>query len=135
MRILRSAALYFIIVFAVGFLLGPIRVLWLEPRLGPTLAALCEAPFLLLAMAVAARWVTRKTELPRKMWTLAAMGLGALLLQQVADFAVGLGLRGMSPREQFAAFATPAGVIYVVLLLAFVAMPLLINRKVVARRE
>ncbi len=128
MRILRAAALYFIIVFSVGFLLGPIRVLWLEPRIGPTLAALCEAPLLLLAMPVAARWVTRKTELPRKVWALAVMGLGALALQQIADFAVGLGLRGMTPRAQLAAFATPAGVIYVVLLLAFAAMPVLVNR-------
>jgi hypothetical protein len=34
----------------VGFLLGPIRVLWLEPRVGLVIAAACEAPFLLAAM-------------------------------------------------------------------------------------
>jgi hypothetical protein len=92
------------------------------------LAALCEAPFLLLARVVAARWLAKKTELPRKACALLAMGLGALLLQQIADFAVGLGLRGMTLREQLAAFATPGGVIYVLLLLAFAAMPVLVNR-------
>jgi hypothetical protein len=55
MRIAAAAMLYFAVVFGVGFLLGPIRVLWLEPKLGPTGASLCEAPFLLLTMVIAAR--------------------------------------------------------------------------------
>jgi hypothetical protein len=44
MRILTSACLYFVIVFGVGFLLGPIRVLWLDPWLGKTAAVAVEAP-------------------------------------------------------------------------------------------
>ena len=34
MRIIVAAALYFLIVFGVRFLLGPIRVFWLESRVG-----------------------------------------------------------------------------------------------------
>jgi hypothetical protein len=34
MKITGAAILYFIIVFGVGFLLGPIRVFLLEPRVG-----------------------------------------------------------------------------------------------------
>jgi hypothetical protein len=34
MRIAGAAALYVVIVFGAGFLLGSIRVLWLEPRVG-----------------------------------------------------------------------------------------------------
>jgi hypothetical protein len=128
MRI-AAAALYFIIVFAVGFMLGPIRVLWLEPRVGPTIAAACEAPFLLAAMAVAARWVPRAVRLPRDWVSLLATGAGALVLQQFADFAVGIGLRGVSPWEQLAQFTTPQGLIYAALLVAFVVMPLLLNRR------
>ena len=51
------------------------------------------------------------------------MGIGALVLQQVADFAVSIGLRGMSPVEQLANFKTLAGAVYAALLLAFAAMP------------
>jgi hypothetical protein len=128
MRILAASALYFAIVFGVGLVLGPIRVLWLEPWLGKTLAVLCEAPFLLAAMVGAARWVRRRVGLRRDWRSLAAMGLGALVLQQLADFAVGLWLRGMNAAEQLAAFATPAGLIYAAALVAFAAMPALVGR-------
>jgi hypothetical protein len=50
-----SSALYFLIVFGIGFLLGPVRVFWLEPRLGETMATLCEAPFLLIAIVLVTR--------------------------------------------------------------------------------
>jgi hypothetical protein len=52
-KIAAAALLYFLAVFGAGFALGPIRVLWLEPRLGVVAATLCEAPFLLLAMIAA----------------------------------------------------------------------------------
>jgi len=55
------------------------------------------------------------------------MGIGALALQQIADFAVGTMLRGLSPSEQLANFTTPAGIVYAVSLGAFAAMPLLVN--------
>jgi hypothetical protein len=45
MRIAAAGLLYFAIVFGTGFILGPIRVLWLEPRVGPLVATACEAPF------------------------------------------------------------------------------------------
>jgi len=127
MRIAAAAMLYFAVVFGVGFLLGPIRVLWLEPKLGPIIAALCEAPFLLIAMAVAARWVPHFVRLRQGWAPLALMGGGALVLQQLADFAVGIGLRGLSPSEQLAHFSTAPGLIYAGLLVAFAAMPIVVN--------
>jgi hypothetical protein len=129
MRIAAAAALYFAIVFSVGFLLGPIRVLWLEPRVGPVLAALSEAPFLLAAMVVAARWVPRLVKLQQSLMPLALTGVGALVLQQIADVAVGIGLRGMSLSEQLGNFATWPGMVYAALLVGFAMMPLLINHR------
>jgi len=129
MRTAASALLYFVIVFAAGFLLGPIRVFWLEPQVGPTIAVLCEAPFLLAVMAVAARWVPLKLHLGRDPTSLALMGLGALILQQVADVSVGVGLRGITFDAQLAHFGTAAGRIYAAMLLAFAVMPVLINRR------
>lgn len=127
MRIVAAAVLYFAIVFAIGFLLGPIRVLWLEPKVGPIIAVTCEAPLLLAAMVAAARWIPRMVGLPRHRLSLLMVGVGALLLQQVADFAVGLGLRGIGPSELLAQFTTPQGLIYAALLVAFVTMPLLLS--------
>ena len=128
MRIVAAALLYFAIVFGVGFMLGPIRVLVLEPRLGELWATACEAPFLLAAMVLAARWVPRATRLEVHFAPLSLMGLLALMLQQLSDFAVGIGLRGLSISQQLAHFTTPQGLIYAALLLAFLAMPVLVNR-------
>jgi hypothetical protein len=127
MRIAAAAVLYFAVVFGVGFLLGPIRVLWLEPKLGPTGASLCEAPFLLLTMVVAARRVPDFVRLRQGWAPLALMGGGALVLQQLADFAVGISLRGLAPSEQLAHFSTAPGLIFAGLLVAFAAMPIVVN--------
>ena len=58
-----------------------------------------------------------------------ASSFGALVLQQTADFAVGIGLRNLTPTEQLARFAPGPGLIYAALLAAFAAMPLLRNRQ------
>jgi hypothetical protein len=96
MRVALAILLYFGVVFGAGFLLGPIRVVWLEPRLGLIVAAACEAPFLLMAMLVAARWVPRVLNIRREPKTLILVGIGALVLLQIADFTVGFWLRGIT---------------------------------------
>lgn len=58
-----------------------------------------------------------------------AVGVIALLLQQVADLAVGFGLRGMTLSEQWSYFATPPGFIYGACSVLFVLMPLLRRAK------
>jgi len=134
-RIIAAAVLYFLIVFGVGFLLGPIRVFWLEPRLGDTVAVLCEAPFLLIAIVLAARWLPMRLRLKADIKSLAGMGLGALFLQQLADFSVGGFLRGLTPAQQIAHLARPAGLVYVMLLIIFAAMPILANLLMRGRRD
>jgi hypothetical protein len=129
MRSLSAAALYFVAVFVAGILLGPVRVFWLEPRMEKALAVLCESPFLLLAMVLAARWTTERFRMTGDRTSLAAIGVGALVLQQIADLSPGTTLRGLTLAEQLQNFGTPAGAIYPVLLLLFAAMPLLVNGK------
>lgn len=123
-RILRAAAIYFVIVFAVGLLLGPVRVLWIEPWLGQTLAVLCEAPFLIAAMIVGARLAPRWAGVQGGWGARLTMGLVALVFQQMADLAVGFGLRGLALGEQLAYFATPPGYIYAATLVVFACAPL-----------
>jgi hypothetical protein len=128
MIVVAAAFGYFLTVFAVGFLLGPIRVLLLEPRLGPVGAVLCEAPFLLAAMVVAARWVPRRLGLAPTTGGLTLTGLGAVLLLIASDVLVGFQLRGMGLAAQLAKFTTAEGWIYAALLLLFAVMPWLANR-------
>lgn len=121
---MRAAAIYFAIVFAVGFVLGPIRVLWLEPWLGKTLAVLAEMPFLLAAMRVGAGLAPRWAGVDGGWPTYLSIGAAALVMQQIADLAVGFGLRGATLSEQVAYFATPPGYIYAASLVVFALMPL-----------
>lgn len=55
MNVLKAGALYFAIVFGAGFVLGPIRVLWLVPRVGTRVAELMEMPVMLLVSVLSAR--------------------------------------------------------------------------------
>jgi hypothetical protein len=128
MKIIAAALLYFAVVFTVGLMFGPIRVFWLEPIFGEVLAAVFEAPFLVVAMVVASRWIPSVLRMRRDLASLGLMGLGALAIQQAADLAVGVYLRGITPAAQIAHFATGAGLIYAGLLVAFAAMPVLLNR-------
>ena len=127
MRIIAGVVLYFLIVFGVGFVLGPVRVYWLERQLGETMATLCEAPFPLIAIVLAARWLPKVLRLRTNITSLAAMGVGALFLQQLADFAVGSVLRGITLAQQLSHLARPAGLIYTTLVIIFAVMPILAN--------
>jgi hypothetical protein len=127
-KLASAAAIYFLAVFSAGFLLGPIRVLLLEPRIGAVAATLCEAPLLLIAMVVAARWAPRLAGSTTSLAGMLAVGIGALALQQAADLMVGMLLRGLSAQQQFARLATPEGAIYAVLLALFALMPAMVNR-------
>jgi hypothetical protein len=114
-------------VFGVGLVLGPVRVLWIEPRLGAPLAVVVEAPFLLIAMVVAAVLAPRWAGVTGDWRSYLAIGAIALLLQQIADLAVGLGLRGMTLTGLFTYFATPAGWVYGAALICFAFMPLMVH--------
>jgi hypothetical protein len=78
MRVTPAMPFYCGLVFGVGFLLGPIRVLWLEPRFGPIIATACGAPFMLLAILVAGRWVPRVLKHPARSKN-ARLGVGSLV--------------------------------------------------------
>lgn len=123
MRTLTAALLYFAIVFGMGFVLGPIRVLALEPWLGNWIAVLCETPFLLATMWLASRlvphWLGVETQPGAMLW----MGLGGFVLVAAVEIIVGTVLRGVSLSEQFANLTTPGGQIYLALLGAFILMP------------
>jgi MFS family permease len=126
MHILKAASLYFIVVFAVGFVLGPIRVLWLVPRLGERAAELIEAPFMLLTILLAARWAVRHLASSGSGTRLAA-GTLALALVLVAEFSIVLVVRRVTIVEYFAGRDPVSGVVYLLMLLVFAVMPMFVG--------
>ena len=129
MRALTAGALYFALVFGSGWILGPVRELWVVPRLGRTAGVLLEAPLMLAVTFSAARWVVRRLSLPPAPWTRAATGLTALGLLLVAKVAGMRWLRGLSVADYLAGFRSIAGGVTVFLFLLFAAMPALVGRR------
>ena len=59
MRPFKPGLIYFLLVFALGWVLGPIGELWAVPRFGRITAQLFEPVFMLIAMILASRWAMR----------------------------------------------------------------------------
>lgn len=125
---MTRAAVYFGVVFGVGFLLGIVRVLVLEPRLGERWAELAEAPLMLVAIVLSARFVVHRFPAAQEASYLVSGGI-ALLLLLLVEFSVVLGIRGLTISEYFAERDPVAGGVYVLLLVIFAAMPWVLGRR------
>jgi hypothetical protein len=125
---LKAGLFYFLVVFATGFTLGTIRVIWLVPRLGTRVAELMEMPFMLVAIVLSAYWVVKRLAVPPTWQARLGMGLTALGLLLFADFGVVLQLQGLSLREYFESRDPVSGTAYYAMLLVFAAMPYFLFR-------
>jgi hypothetical protein len=129
MREFEAGALYFALVFAVGFVLGAIRTLWIVPRVGARTAEMLESPIMLVVTIAAARWTVLRLEVPPIRSTRLEMGCLALMLMLLAEFGLVLWIRGMSIRDYLAARDPVSGTTYYLLLMVFAIMPLLVARR------
>ena len=128
MKILRAGAIYFVLAFGAGFLLGFPRVLWLVPLVGVRAAELIEMPVMLVVIVFAARWVCRRFDVPPDFSPRLEMGLIALALLVAVEFSFVLWLRGLTIGEFIAGRDPVAGAAYAAMLLVFALMPLLVRR-------
>jgi type IV secretory pathway TrbD component len=129
MQIVKAGALYFALVFGAGFVLGPIRILWVVPRFGTRLAELIEMPIMLAIVIIAARWVVLRFAVPSTLSSRFGMGCIALLLLLVAEFGLVLWLRGLSIKEYFAGMDPVSGTAFLVMQGVFAIMPLSVARR------
>jgi hypothetical protein len=129
MQILKAGALYFALVFGVGFVLGTIRTLWIVPRFGTRTAELMETPIMFVVTVLAARWVARRLSLPPTPATRLGVGFVAVGFLLVMEFTVVLWLRGLTVGEYLARRDPVAGTVYFVMLGIFAVMPLLVARR------
>jgi hypothetical protein len=117
---LGAAARYLGLVFGAGLLLGPARVLLLEPRLGATASVLIEALPMLAVMWLAARVSRRRSP------SASPIGIGLLALAGL--FALEAVLAAWLGRPSPLALpADAADAIGLALKLAFAALPSLVR--------
>jgi hypothetical protein len=129
MQILKAGVLYFALVFGAGFVLGPIRILWVVPRLGTRIAELLEAPIMFGVTIFAARWIVRRFAVPPAPSRRLGMGCLGLALMLVAEFTLVRWLRGISVSEYLATRDPVSGTVYYGMLGLFAIMPLLGPRR------
>lgn len=119
-----AGLVYFVLVFGAGFVLGPIRVLWLVPRLGERAAELLEAPVMLAVIVVSAIFVTRRFGVASSAARL-VIGMMALALVLLLELTVVLELRGLTLQQYVASRDPVAGAVYCALLVVLAMAPLL----------
>jgi hypothetical protein len=124
----RAALLYFALTFGTGFVLGPLRIVLLEPRVGARAAELLELPVMLGVTFLAAHWVARRLGVPAATGPRLGMGFGAATLLLVVEFALVLPLRGLTLAQYFATRDPVAGTAYYASVLLLALMPLLLAR-------
>jgi len=129
MQILKAGVLYFAFVFGAGFVLGPIRILWVAPRFGTRMAELMETPIMFVVTIAAAWWIVRRLAVPFTPSRRLGMGFIALGLLLVAEFTLVLWLRGLSINEYLAGRDPVSGTVYYLMIGVFALMPLLVARR------
>jgi hypothetical protein len=134
LRPIKAGLICFLLVFALGWVLGPIRGLWAVPRFG-RIALLVEAVIMLIAMIASSRWVMRRFNVPQTLGSTIPMGVVALGILAPAEIAGVLWVRGLSLQEYVASFVTMPGVISLVMFLLFAAMPTIVGQFTTARLE
>lgn len=128
-KVLSPAVFYFFLNFAVGFLLGPVRIFWAVPRFGERAAELMEQPIVLAAMFLAARVTVTRFKLSKNDSTPVFVGLLALTFMVVAEVTVVVLLRRVAISEYISSRDPVSGSVYLVMLLIFGLMPWLVTRK------
>ena len=124
----KAASAYFGCVFAVGFVLGPIRELWVIPRMGRVPALLIEGTLMLGVSVFFARIVVRHFSVPKCRATRLVVGVVAFGLLQAAEMLLAFWLRLQNPVEYLVAFWSVPGAISLVAQLAFGAIPVIVVR-------
>ena len=128
-RALLAASVYFLALFALGFVLGTIRVLLIAPRFGPLAATIAEVPIMLIAAFWACRWSIRRWHVASAIATRLAMAIWFLVLLFVFETAFGAALFGQTMTEQWAVLATSAGLIGLAAQVVAALLPTIVGRQ------
>jgi hypothetical protein len=120
--ILRAAIAYWAVVFALGFVLGTIRVLWVIPLVGLMPATVIELPMILGASWFVAGWLVRRFAIARSGEALAVGGLAFAILM-AAECLLAAALSGETPAQWLAGFRQPHALLGLAGQMLFALMP------------
>ena len=123
-RAILAGVAYFSIMFAIGFVLGTVRVMVLAPALGEWGAAFAELPIMLGISWVTAAWLIARLRVAQTSTARLVMGLAAFALLMIAEVLLGIGLFGRTLSEQLGAMTEGAGLAGLLGQVAFAAFPL-----------
>jgi hypothetical protein len=121
---LKGGVSYFAIIYALGFLLGTIRVLLLVPLTSETLAVLVETPIILGLSWIAAQWCANRFAVPGTAAPRLAMGGVALALLAAGEITVSTFIFGRTWQTTVAFYQTPPGIIGLAAQVVFALLPL-----------
>ena len=127
-RVVRAGLLYFAIAFAAGMTLGPLRILFLVPRLGERAAELLELPVMVGICWIAARWCARRFGVPATAGPRLAMGGLAAALLLAFEFTLVLRLRGLALGDYLAQRDPVSGLAYYASVALMALLPWLVAR-------
>jgi hypothetical protein len=122
---IKASFAYWAIIFGLGFVLGIVRTLWLEPYLGSAVCAVAiELPFMLAASWFGAGRLVARFGVERR-GPSAAMGGIAFVLLLAAEAGVGIGLMGEIFTQWLAGLFEGAGLLGLCGQIAFALFPLM----------
>jgi hypothetical protein len=127
-RALTAATVYFLMLFALGFALGTIRVLLVAPQIGVLGATLMEVPLMLIAAFLMCLWTVGRWHVPPGLATRGAMTLWFLVLLVLFETLVGVALFGRTLAGTWAGLATPAGLIGLTAQAIAALLPVVVGR-------
>jgi hypothetical protein len=122
-RSLIAGAVYFLVVFAIGYGLGTLRVLIVIPRIGETAAVLIEAPLMLTASWAACGYCLHRFAVGPAAAARVVMGASAFVLLMAAEFTLAVLVFGKTPAAFVAGLANVPGGIGLAAQVAFGLMP------------
>jgi hypothetical protein len=128
MRATVAGMRYAVIVFAIGFVLGTIRIFLAAPRLGELAATALEVPVLLAASWLVCGALVRHHHVPASWRSRGWMGAVALVVLMLAELALAWFGFGQSLGAVVAAYARPAQQLGLAAQLLFVLLPLVRHR-------
>lgn len=125
----RAGALYFLVVFGVGFVFGIVRTTLLAPRTGETLAVLIELPFILAIAWWSCRLILRGMALPPTLRSRLPMAVTAFALLMAAEAALSVVLFGRPIVSPLQLADSAAGALGFAGQVVFALFPLFMNAR------
>lgn len=121
---LRAGVAYYAAVFAVGFVLGPFRILWIAPALGETTAVLAELPVMLVLSWIVAGRVLQRYAV-RESGAALVMGATAFALLMASEWLLASVMFGQPARAWLSSLLVVPGVFGLSGQVAFATLPAL----------